>query len=268
MKTSVRAAVLGLALHLLATSSLSGVAAAGSAPDSAAAAGLFPVGRGGQDLSLVWESLTVSPGPDGCKVERRYRVRCRGRGGTYRFATATVGAGVAGAGAGGGAGAGAAAGAGGGAGAGAAGDSGSTAGFDSLVALAWNGAPLEYWDEPGRIEFEVRIRKSEVGDIDLQYFVPLAGEAALRFGIEHASLYGEAFWTEYRIPRIDVRFAPKGFPEYPAGKFLLEEPYASHARVEGTGASAALVWSIRNYRADQEGPAPVPLLAMPEGLAR
>jgi hypothetical protein len=218
------------------------------------------VGRGEQDLSLVWESLTVSPGPGGCKVERRYRVRCRGRGGTYRFATSTLGAGGVGVGDDEGR-ADAAAGHG---QAGVADSSGG--GFDSLLALGWNGEPLEYWAEPGRIEFDIRVRKSEVGEIDLQYFVPLAGDAALRFGIEHVSLFGEAFWAEYRIPRIDVRFAPNGFPAYPVGKLLLMEPYASHARIDGTGAAAALIWSIRNYRADQEGPAPVPLLAMPDGL--
>ena len=208
-------------------------AMAAAAPDSAVAVGVHPLGTGGRDLSLVWESLTVSCGTAGCDVKRRYRIRCRGRGGTYRLATAVVGAG------------------------------GSAARFDSLTALAWNETPLEYFEEPGRIEFDVPVGRSEVGEIDLQYFVPAEGEAALRFGVGHVALYGEAFWAEGRIPRIDVRFESIGPGAYPVEKLLLEEPHHARGRLERTEAGAALVWSIRNYRPEDDGGAPERLLALP-----
>ena len=220
--------VLGLALWLAPPPSW-----AAAAPDSALAVGIHPLDRSGRDLSLVWESLTVSPGPEGCEVRRRYRVRCRGGGGTYHLATAVIGA------------------------------SGAPARFDSLIALTWNDTPIEYYEEPGRIEFYLRVGRSEVGEIDLQYFVPVSGEASLRFGVGHVALYGEAFWAESRIPRIDVRFEPRGFPAFPVETFLLEEPYAARGRVERTAAGAALVWAIRNYRSGETGSAPVPLLAPP-----
>ena len=218
--------------------------------------GLFPVDDLRGSLSLLLESVEVTPRPSGCDVRRLYRIRCKGSGGPYRLATALLG------------------------------PDHRAAGLDSVISVYVDGQAQDLLlydgglvDAGGAVRIEdlderaiqscwergtgeicghtwaeatVPFRRNEVREVEIIYQRSFsAPDSSLAFAVAHAGLYTESFWSNQVVSRIEIRLDLRGL-SIPAERLEFAGAAGRESIVDYRNEGGVYVARVRNYRGWKE----------------
>lgn len=188
------------------------------------AMGVIPVEALGA-LSLVHESILVSPRQDGCEVRRDLKIRCRGGTGTYRIAIALRA------------------------------PDGTVAGLDSTIAMSLDGVPQEvliYDDgyEAGQgtwAELSLPISRNSTRLVEVYYRLSGEALASAEFARAQLGIHPQTFWGNNVVSRIDARLALGG-SGFTAADFEPRDAVSGPCVLDLQREGGTLVWKVRSYR--------------------